>query len=177
MLESVTSWFSAIALLWALWGFGSDLRKRRLPNVLNSVGVLIAAGCLAVTGKGCGQAPVEQCLLGGLAGLFALLPFWLFRLMGAGDVKFFAVMGLLGGVWILPPVFLIGSLLAAAMALLFLGARAGWLDFYAPPLLAGWLRVQAQRGLPFGAALALGFCLSLGLGLGQPQHLVAWLTG
>lgn len=164
-------WYATLALVWALSGFILDFARRRLPNTLNAVGLALAVAGVAAHGGGW-PAPAAQALAGGVAGLFALLPFWWFRLMGAGDVKFFAVMGLLAGVWVLPPVFLVGSLLAGVVALAFVLARAGYLAGVVPLPAVLWLTAQARRGLPFGAALALGFCLSLLGGLDQPERLM-----
>ena len=166
------AWFMPLTLVWAMCGFFWDIGRRRLPNVLNGVGVLLAVACLVIAGQACSQATIEQCLWGGVFGLVGLLPFWVFRLMGAGDVKFFAVMGLLAGAWILPPVFIIGSLIAGVIALVFLLARSGLLVGLLPTAWMVWLDGQVQRGLPFGAALALGFCVSLLAGFGQPERVV-----
>lgn len=164
----MNSWFLVFGAGWALFGLGFDLAERKLPNMLNGLGLLLALGCFAWSGVACNKATFNQCLIGGVVGLLALLPFWFFRLMGAGDVKFFAVMGCLGGVWILPPVFLIGSLVAAVLAVAFLMARDGRLAGVVPLPVAQWLGEQAQRGLPFGAALAVGFVISLFGGLDHP---------
>lgn len=173
----MTSWFLLSAAGWALFGAGSDLYDRRLPNTLNALGLLLALGCFAGSGVACNQASFGQCLVGGVVGLLALLPFWFFRLMGAGDVKFFAVMGTLGGVWILPPVFLIGSLIAAVLAFGIILARDGRLAGVVPLPVAQWLGEQGQRGLPFGAALAAGFVISLLTGLDHPARVARLLFG
>lgn len=169
------SWFPVFSVVWALLGAGFDLTDRRLPNTFNAGGLLLALGCFAWSGVACNQATFNQCLLGGAAGLLGLLPFWFFRLMGAGDVKFFAVMGTLGGVWILPPAFLIGSLFAAMLAFGFVLARDGRLAGVVPLRVAQWLGEQGQRGLPFGAALAAGFVISVVGGLDHPGRVVELL--
>ncbi|WP_346284576.1 prepilin peptidase [Zoogloea sp.] len=67
-----------------------DLRSRRIPNVLVAAG-LPAGFILAAVANGLDG------LLGSLAGagigIGVFLPFFVFRLIGAGDVKLFGVVG------------------------------------------------------------------------------------
>ncbi|MGE8240952.1 MAG: prepilin peptidase, partial [Stenotrophomonas indicatrix] len=75
----------------------SDLYARRVPNTW-----LLAACAIAVPLIIAGQFNATRTawaphLLGAVVGLLALLPFYAVRWMGAGDVKFFAVLGLLLG--------------------------------------------------------------------------------
>jgi len=72
----------------------SDLYARRVPNTW-----LLAACAIAVPLIIAGQFNATRTawaphLLGAVVGLLALLPFYAVRWMGAGDVKFFAVLGL-----------------------------------------------------------------------------------
>jgi prepilin peptidase CpaA len=84
-------------LLGACW---SDARTRRIPNRLVLAGTLagLALNALLPTGTGLFSAMPGGLgfldALGGFAvGLGALLPFYLLRTMGAGDVKLMAMTG------------------------------------------------------------------------------------
>lgn len=85
----------------------SDLRTRRIPNALvlataiAGIGASVASfGVLHGAGRAFGGAGVG----------FALwIPFWLLRMMGAGDVKLFAA----GAAWLGPSGAFEGALLAA----------------------------------------------------------------
>jgi prepilin peptidase CpaA len=92
---------------------GADLLKHRIPNVLTAPAV--ATGLLLHTLTG-GQEGMLLALTGTAAGLAALLPFYLLRGMGAGDVKLMAVVGSFLGP--------LGALHAAALTLV-LGAVLG----------------------------------------------------
>lgn len=79
-----------------------DLREHRIPNVL--VLLLLTLGLVMHTvGPANGRAGLLDAFpgalgaakagLGGVAGLAVFLPFYLFRSMGAGDVKLMAALG------------------------------------------------------------------------------------
>lgn len=95
----------------------SDLYARRVPNAwllaASGAGVVILTA-LALSSPG---IAVGTHVAGLVIGLLALLPFHLIRWMGAGDVKFFAVLGLLLGSQALLPVWIGASLLAGAHAI------------------------------------------------------------
>ena len=75
----------------------ADIRSRRIPNRLVSIGVAIALGAhfLVISfGHGSLPGPHWWSPLAGLAAGFALLlPLYLLRAMGAGDVKLMAMVG------------------------------------------------------------------------------------
>ena len=83
-----------------LTAVGCDLRTRRIPNAL--VGLGIALGLLFQTlapiGEGLFAAPgtalgLVSAIVGALVGLALFLPFYAMRVMGAGDVKLLAMVG------------------------------------------------------------------------------------
>jgi prepilin peptidase CpaA len=157
-------WQEACLAGWALLGAGWDLRRRRLPNVLTLGGAALGALWVVLAGQGFGGAAPALCWAGLTAGLLALLPAYALGKMGAGDVKFFAAMGVLGGLWILGPTLVLASLLAGLQALWLLLGRRGWLPL--PPL---WLGGGAAgKEIPFGVGLGLAFILSLGAGWSHP---------
>lgn len=114
-----------ILLLVAAW---TDLRRQRIPNVLILTGTLLALllHTLLPAGDGFLSAlPGGLGLMGPLKGfsfaLLALLPFYVLRAMGAGDVKLLAMVGaFLGPVdvwWAVFFTLLAGGALTLAVAL------------------------------------------------------------
>ena len=106
----------------------SDLYARRVPNAWLLCALLAGAAWLLLGVLPgilpAGAAPVAPHVIGLFAGLVALLPFHLLRWMGAGDVKFFAVLGALLGWQALLPVWLGANALAGLHALAVLAWRA-----------------------------------------------------
>lgn len=99
----------------AVW---HDVRARRIPNAIVFAGMLAALAMAALPG-GSGLLSAS----GGLAlGLAFLMPLYVLRLMGAGDVKLLAMVGAFVGA---------GHILAVAIATLLVGgvlalAVAAW---------------------------------------------------
>ena len=76
----------------------SDLRTRRIPNALVLYGAVLGLGLRAMTPADAALLPevdpgMLAGLLGGVAGLALLLPMYLLRALGAGDVKLMAMVG------------------------------------------------------------------------------------
>jgi prepilin peptidase CpaA len=108
-----------------------------------------------------------------LIGFLVLLPLYLFGWMGAGDVKFFAVLGFLLGAKALLPVWIIGSLIAGIHTVLILLSRHA-LQQTVP----GWNMAQhrlstsaigqhmnsarqGRKGLPYAAWLGVGALITI----------------
>ncbi len=139
---------------------GWDLWARRVPNRLLIVFLAMQCALMAHSPSAIGW---QSGLTGMGIGFVALLPFYALRLMGAGDVKFAAVLGLMTG----PQVFFwswVGAgLLAGIHGLLVFYARSnlsmsaigGWII-----QTAWWQRIAAGRrgrhGIPYAAYLAAG---------------------
>jgi prepilin peptidase CpaA len=158
----------------------SDLRTRRIPNALVLYGMALGLAFQGFAPAGQGLVPGSEPglltgLLGGLAGLALLLPLYLLRMMGAGDVKLVAMAGVwLGASAVLNAVvwsLAAGGLLALAVALysralgqvganlvrigraaLLRGASAGML-VQAP--------VQTTGRLPYAVAVATGTAVEM----------------
>jgi len=93
-----------------------------------------------------------------------LFPLWRFRAMGAGDVKFAALLGFCMGPVGLLQAFIVGSLVAGVHSVLYFVQRE------VPWLLGPLGRHPVTRATPYAAYLALGVLLGVvwQLADGQP---------
>lgn len=152
-------------LLFCFVIFLYDYLFRRVPNNLLLIAMAVQLGCLVIFGSGLNGVSWTIALSGFGLGLGFFLPLYALRAMAAGDVKFFALLGLLLGASALVPVFLIGSAIAGVHAV----AIGLWRLGLAPSLQVMTLRVARwtlyQRilekrgnriGIPYAAYLALG---------------------
>ncbi len=166
-----------LSLLWLIAIAIMDFRIRKVRNWMVLLGLAMGFAALFSGGH-----PLQISVWSGLGGMLAafavLLPFYAMRWMGAGDVKFAAVMGLWLG---LSPNLLIiwcgGSLLAGLHGLLVLWWRwlqlrpiGGWLQAHLPAplfqlssahaahaqaaLTAGGKRV-IERSIPYAGYMAV----------------------
>ena len=91
MLDSSTYYGSTAALLSILllasW---TDLQQHRIPNVLSLGGILLA---LALQTWVSGVSGLATGLAGAAVGIGILLPFYMLKGMGAGDVKLMGAVG------------------------------------------------------------------------------------
>ncbi len=165
------SFLALLALLLSLRIAISDLYARRVPNTWLLAGACGAALGLLGTQLAGQPTAVTDHLLGASAGLAALLPFYVVGWMGAGDVKYFAVLGLLLGLHALLPVWLGASALAGVHVLCVVGlprvravlplplqqlhlrAVQQWQQH--PALLQMQHARQGRVGIPFAAYLAI----------------------
>jgi prepilin peptidase CpaA len=92
----------------------TDLRRRRIPNWLTVPGLVI--GMVANTVLG-GWSGLRDSLLGVGLAMALLLPFWLLRSLGAGDLKFAVALGAYTGPGRLIDILLASVFVAGAMAL------------------------------------------------------------
>lgn len=110
-LELVNLVALSALLVLAIW---YDWRTRKIPNTLVLCAVLTALG-FSLTPWGIG---LDVALLGGMTGFLVFLFLYLFRMVGAGDVKLIATVGLFVG-WpdmakICVAILLAGGLLSVA---------------------------------------------------------------
>jgi prepilin peptidase CpaA len=96
-----------------------------VPNYILLIAVASQLACFVLLGKGLNGVAWLSGLAGFLVGLAFFVPLYAMRAMAAGDVKFFAVLGLLLGPEALLPVFLIASLIAAIHGALLYASRLG----------------------------------------------------
>lgn len=137
--SAITLWLIVIAVM--------DLRMRKVRNWMVLLG--LATGLIVLFSD---VQPLKVDTLNGLTGMLvafaALLPFYALRWMGAGDVKFAAVIGLWFGLTSdLLLIWVGGSLLAGVHGL----SVVFWRGLQASPL-GAWLQVQLPP--PFNAAFA-----------------------
>ena len=138
----------AALLLWATLVAFSDWRHRRIPNAL-LLAVLLPAGALCVwRGVGPLGVPALSGGIGLLAGFVLTLPGYLLRLLGAGDVKLAATLGLLLGLPALGWALLIAALVLGLMAVVLVWRRKRHDD-------------AAPRRLPAAVPLTAGFAAVL----------------
>lgn len=116
--ESIGLLVVAVLAVLLLMVMREDIRSRRIPNKLVLVGVLLGLGLNGLLPAGLGFNSAVPGGLGWLAalkglalGFAVLLPMYLLRAMGAGDVK---LMGMVGA--FLGPVDLIGAVIATFIA-------------------------------------------------------------
>ena len=156
----------------------SDLRSRRIPNELVLTGLLLALGQHAAMLLA-GQAPLAGAhawspLAGALAGGAALLPLYLLRASGAGDVKLMATVGAFVGAAAALTAALYTLLAGGVLALLWMLGHAvatRTLDKLRWRVTGWLLRLQGvpvplalhdgARGLPYAVAIAAGTVAAL----------------
>jgi prepilin peptidase CpaA len=152
---------ASTCLLWLLLVAVFDFRQRRVPNWLVLAGALLAIATLAL-----GSNPFEiswrSSLLGAVIGFACLLFFYANSLMGAGDVKVAAILGLWVGLAGLLPIWIASSLLAAAHGVIWLLLRRHALLprvtrlLFRPNATAGEMSATVRtRFIPYAAYLAL----------------------
>jgi prepilin peptidase CpaA len=148
------AWAAAVAVF--------DVRFRRVPNWLVAIG-LVCAIAQYLDGLRVLPLTIEQSLMGGLIAFVVFLPLYVFRAMGAADVKVFTVLGLWLGVSTLLPVWMIASA-AAGVHAIYAIARPRL-----PPVVAfgrvlgrttvyGGTGFQPLRGAPYAAFLVIAAC-------------------
>jgi prepilin peptidase CpaA len=146
------------------WACVCDLRTRRIPNGVVAALVISGIGyALATTSP---LPALEHALGGSAVGLTLWLPFWMARVLGAGDVKLAAASGAWLGAGGVVEASLLAALGGGVLAIWAL-ARHGGLVAGATRF-AGWMlasRVTGrvapeltpeERRIPYGLAIAAG---------------------
>lgn len=145
-----------------------DLKERRIPNWLVLVGLIWGIALHAFAGF----AQLSHSLLGFLVGMAIFIIPFAFGWMGAGDVKFFGVIGALLGIEWLPRILFYSAMAAGAMALVvllfsrfkLLFFRTMWADCKLAILTLGRVMPGSIRegnsdgaySVPWGAAMGIG---------------------
>lgn len=151
------------SLVFAAWAAAvavCDCRSRRVPNALVAVGLVAALAFALVHSSPFGLTPVRA-LVGAAVGLVALMPFFALGVMGAADVKVFAVLGAWCGVHALLGLWVAASLAAGLHAVVLLVTmRVAMRERTAMSGLQGASGLlshspHSPRGTPYAACLAL----------------------
>lgn len=108
--------FAGAFVVWAALVAINDIRFRRIRNSLTIAGLVGALLCAFANENPFGIS-LAQALIGALCGLICLLPFFALRVMGAADVKIFAVMGAWCGTQALLWIWIVASFAACVHAL------------------------------------------------------------
>lgn len=144
-----------------------DLRVRRIPNWLIASGLICGLALNAIQG----YEHLLSSLSGFLVGIAVLIVPFAMGWIGAGDVKFFGVVGALLGISLLPRVFFYSALVAGAIAVTYFAIGLAsisrlvsfWTDIKAAFLTLGrvlpdpvYLRSRGSGSVPWGVAFAIG---------------------
>ena len=135
-----------------------DVWSRRIPNWL-TFGTLVLGVLINVWLHGFGGALTA--IAGAGLGAALLLPFYLIRAMGAGDVKLLAALGALLGPSALISVAVYGALVGGAMSLVILLARGRLLLDIGEVFVLRHLPALSGATAPYGVAIAGGVYLSV----------------
>jgi prepilin peptidase CpaA len=155
-----------------------DFLKNRIPNVLVAFALGIAI-LIQTSARGWDGAIFS--LLGALVGLGALLPFYVLRGMGAGDVKLMAAVGSFLGpevaVLVVASTLIVGAVLGLGFVLVrtLASTPSGALLTSAHYWLAVWKTVRRER-FPYALAITVGTLLVL-WAKGQFANLAAVVVG
>jgi prepilin peptidase CpaA len=136
-----------------------DMKAHRIPNMLTATAVL--AG-LSLGAAANGFSGLLFSLAGVAAGIATLLPFYLLRGMGAGDVKLMGAVGSFVGA---------KAVLVAACATLALGVLIG-----VAVLAARWWNRSSQKQFPYAVVIAGGSLVALAY-LGHLHRLAGVILG
>ena len=167
--QTYTAIAGAVFSLLLLIVCASDLRARRIPN--NVVLLLAALGVIHSTLVAGSVRGALLAFAGMALGLAIWLPFYAFRFLGAGDVKFFAA----ACAWIGPAAVVRAALLSALCGALlvvvwaFVHAARDYvvasrrLDAVSAGPAASMDALITRRRLPYGLAMAAGLSVTIWL--------------
>jgi prepilin peptidase CpaA len=167
------SFLEAVVVLLCFLTIASDFIEHRVRNAWLMVALVLGAGWMIWSWLKNNNAVPWMAAFSLLIGLLVLLPFYVMRWMGAGDVKFFATLGFLLGGKALLPIWIIASVLgglhAVAIVLSRLVSRHAGSGLAAMQAQVGqsllWQRVLSARdgrkGLPYAAYMAIGALLTM----------------
>jgi prepilin peptidase CpaA len=138
---------------WAVAVAISDCRLRRVPNALVAIG-LCAALAASLLHAGPARIGLAQALVAAAVGFAALMPFFVLGMMGAGDVKVFAVLGAWCGLHMLLDLWIVASLVAGLHAMVIL-LSTRWRSSAVRYQGIQIIQVGARRGAPYAAFLTV----------------------
>lgn len=147
----------AVMLVWLLFVAALDLRTKSIPNILTLGGMVVGVCILLSTGQSLTLASMQSVVCALLIVLLLTLPAYIYKLVGAGDVKLLVAIALLCGLQLTLQTYVLASIGLAITALTIGILRK----------LSSKQVQQAKRSLPFGAALAITLILILAF----PDHM------
>ncbi|MBI5834799.1 MAG: prepilin peptidase [Armatimonadetes bacterium] len=182
---ALTPWVAAGLILTGIMVTVTDLRERRIYNKVTFPMILagLVVNALPVAwGVAAGDYRIG--LYGFAVGLGVLLPAFAINMIKAGDVKYLAGVGALGGPWVALFTFLYGSLAHGALSLVVLARRGEvkaaftnigyWFSRTALTMKPADFEARTQGQLPYAASLALGLVVSVGIGLTRGNVFPPW---
>jgi prepilin peptidase CpaA len=158
----------ALLLTWAALIGWSDWHHRRIPNLLSLSAWLVGGAVLLLTGHSLLGAPWPSACWGAAFAAVVTVPAYALGKLGAGDVKFLVAVGLLTSLQVAMSTFLVSSLLAGALAIMWLNRHVLASIRLAAPL-SRLLNLiahgkSADTGtprFPLGTLIGIGLCLAL----------------
>jgi len=149
-------WSTLILLLLLALATWVDLRTNRVPNAIVLAGILLA---FVLAGAAAGPRGLAAAMAGMFVAGGCLLPFYLGRGMGAGDVKLMAMVGALSAV----ALTLVAGLLLSGAALL---ARQAMASGFGLHLLSSGSARMTRPATEHGGARTLRFPYAMAILLG-----------
>jgi len=168
---NVPLWAALPVLVLVTLAARADVRTRKIPNALTFPALLLGlATHLALGGRDGFLASLAGMSVAGVA----LIPGWLMRWMGAGDVKLMAA----AGAWLAFPcavIALLASLVAggAIAAVVALRRRVFWLAIQNAALTGAWSLTRAAGAAPAPVTTGIRFPFALAVLAGCTMAL--WL--
>ena len=134
-----------------------DVRSRRIPNWLTLGTLFLGLGLNAWLH---GFGGLTTAIFGAALGFALLVPFYVMRVMGAGDVKLLSALGALVGAQALVSVAVYAALVGGAISLLILTARGQLLAGVSDVFVGRRFPRLSGATAPYGVAIAGGMYLS-----------------
>jgi len=168
-IPPVLSFPSTAAVLITAWlSAASDWKHWRISNQILAASMAAALLFTMFLPHG---LTLRDCLIGGIAGLLILMPFYLMGGMGASDLKLLGVLGMHLGWLATLHVALISALVGGVWVIALLFARSpygDWLSAIDDDMMDSRRHIPAQRmlkdsrvTLPYGVVIAIGSTLVL----------------
>jgi prepilin peptidase CpaA len=132
--------------IFACAAFYFDSRTRRIPNGLNLIGLLCG---LSMHGWSSGWSGFVYSVMGAAAGFMLMLLLYLFKSVGAGDVKLFAALGAIAGLQEVLLITIHCLIISFPVAILVMVARQKAVPFVRA--LAAWvIQIMIYKQRPSG---------------------------
>jgi prepilin peptidase CpaA len=157
-------------LVWAASIALTDLRARRIPNVLTLPVCLVGILYMLMSGQCATGSPWDSGIWASVFALTVTIPVYAMGKLGAGDAKYLLAIGLLSGWPMTRNTFVIAAALGVLVAMVWWFLRRSPLAQASPSSSAARLLKALTRAsgnspdqlyMPFGTLLSIGFCAEL----------------